>query len=669
MKRGFYLKLAVQNIRNNRRTYVPYLLTVIGTVMMYYSFCGMADNPGMREVRGAGYMVSIMRLGSIVIGLFSVIFLFYTNSFLIRRRKKEFALFNILGMEKSHLGRILFWETVLAAGIGLAAGFGGGILLSKLMYLLLLRLMAYPVPFGFYVSGKAMESTCLLFGVIFLVTWLNAIRQIHLASPMKLLQEQKAGEREPKTKGIMAAAGLIFLALGYTISITTVSPLEALSLFLVAVIFVILGTYLLFTAGSIAWFKFLRSRKKHYYKTRHFISVSGMLYRMKQNAVGLANICILSTMVLVMISTTMALYTGTEGTIRNRYPRELMLYANDVSEEEASAYEEAALAMVKEKYGVEPSEVNSMRSLSFVMLQDENRLSAVPEDRAAITMDNMAEVQIMTLDMMRTVSPEAVPQQLAQDEALVCTLMGNIPGDTVNLAGAEFRIAKRLSAQEMKQEAAIIIKSYIIVVADDQSVEQVKSAIAAEQGSWEGLPGEGRMTFAFGFDLGSEELCRTVAPELGRLQGELGLTDGRVENRYDGKESFYQMNGGLLFLGVFLGLLFVMAAVLIMYYKQISEGYDDRERYQIMQKVGLSKAEVRSSIRSQVLNVFFLPLVTAVIHVAFAAPIIMRLMNALNMNNVGLFFITTVVTVLVFAVLYGVVYHLTARVYYRIVSV
>ena len=675
MRRFFYFRLALQNIRNNKKTYIPYILTVIGTVLMYYSFQCMADNPGIQDLRGGTVVAMIMGLGTFVIALFAVIFLFYTNSFLIKQRKKEFALFNILGMEKRHLGRILLWETLIVAAVGIAVGFGGGVLLTKLMYLFLLRLMDFPVQLGFYISFSALKSAVILFGLIFLFTWLNALRQIHLASPVQLLQQQKAGEQEPKTKLLMAILGVLCLGTGYYISITTESPITALTLFFAAVILVIIGTYLLFTAGSIAWLKFLRGRKRYYYKTRHFISVSGMLYRMKQNAVGLANICILSTMVLVMLSTTVALYAGSENMIHSRYPRELMVYANMVTESQADTYEEAVNQYLAEN-GLSAQNVISYREMYGAMVREGSNL------RGPVGAQDMmvsAEAHFIRIDDFRQMTAGTLPEALKADQVFLLYRGNDIPGDTLGVSGLTFQIAGRMTFDEAGIDPAALTDSYnvadvyVILAADTGVLGQIETAVDQEIGVEDSIfyncdPALDQLRYVYGFDLGDEAQVKAVQEQMSLLLTETGIPQGGIENRYDNTASYYEMNGGLLFLGVFLALLFVMAAVLIMYYKQISEGYDDRERYQIMQKVGLSRQEVRASIRSQVLSVFYLPLITAVIHVAFAFPIIVRLIALFNLNEVGLFLMTTVITVLVFAVLYAMVYAMTAKVYYRIVS-
>ncbi len=363
MNSSLYAKLAATNIRKNAKNYLPYILTCLITIMMFYMMCFLANNSALGSMAGGGSLSIILSLGTIVIGIFAVIFLFYTNSFLIKRRKKEIGLYNILGMEKKHIAKVLAFENLYVAIISLTLGLSFGILLSKLMVLTLGKLLNFKIAFGFEISEFALLTTLILFVVIFLLLLLSNLRQIHLANPIELLRGKQVGEKEPKTKWILALIGLACLSGGYYISVTTKSPLQALGLFFVAVILVIIGTYCVFTAGSIAILKILRKNKRYYYKANHFISVSGMIYRMKQNAVGLANICILSTMVLVMISSTVSLYIGFEDTLRSMYPKNIAVSGYSISEEEARELTDV-ITEITNSHQVEQKDVISYRYMS-----------------------------------------------------------------------------------------------------------------------------------------------------------------------------------------------------------------------------------------------------------------------------------------------------------------
>ena len=592
------------------------------------------------------------------LAIFSVIFLFYTNSFLIKRRKKEFGLFNILGMEKKHIARLMIWETIFVSFTSMVVGLVTGILGSKLMFLLLLNILSFEVPFGFYISWESIRATVILFAIIFILTLLNNLRQIHLSKPIELIKGGQTGEKEPKTKWILSIVGVLTLAGGYSIALTTESPLEALELFFIAVVLVIIGTYSLFTAGTIALLKMLRKNKNFYYKTNHFINVSGMIYRMKQNAVGLASICVLSTAVLVMLSTTVALYIGTEDQLRTRYPRDISLTAQNVSEDVSQKVDEMILEEA-ENHNIKVDNTIHYRYAEFPAMQDDNTFSK--NSANTVSMNEISILNVIPLSEYNRVENTSVV--LEENEVLLYTYRGELNQDTIRLSGQEFKIKEHLDFLFTEGIAsAMVVNTYSIVVPDLQTIQQINSLINQNPESLKDL------SYFYGFDAtGTTEDEINLTHGIKSKINEIHL-DGSVEGAEESRESFYSLYGGLFFLGIFLGALFIMATVLIIYYKQISEGFDDKHRFEIMQKVGLSKTEVKKSIRSQVLMVFYLPLVTAVIHIAFAFEVITKLLALLNLTNQTLFMLTTGGTILIFAVFYALIYSLTAREYYKIVS-
>jgi putative ABC transport system permease protein len=601
---------------------------------------------------------AVLAFAAGVIAIFSVIFLFYTNSFLIKRRKKEFGLFNILGMEKKHIAKIMFWESLFTAVASIGVGLAAGILLSKLMILLLFKIISFKVTFGFEIPIAAVIYTMILFGGIFVLNLIYNVLQVYRSKPIELLQGGNVGEKEPKANWLMAIIGVVTLGIGYYIALTTESPLAALSLFFVAVALVMIGTYCLFTAGSIALLKLLRRNKRYYYQLKHFVPVSGMIYRMKQNAAGLANICILSTAVIVMLTTTVSMYVGIEDVLRTRYPRNVIVSAHNVSDEQA-----IKLDAVVEKQALEagliPKDVIRYRSMSFVTQQ--NGASFIVSHSGNFAASNLAMVICLTTDEYNRMENKSV--SLDSGEVLLYTLRGDLPGDTINFNGFELSIKDRLSSLETEGKmSALLANSYYLIVDDLDTIKQIYNSISGSQGDM------GELSYYYAFDVDSDK--DTQVSHVNNLQKavkELNI-EGYVEGAESEREVFYSLYGGLLFIGIFLGLLFIMATVLIIYYKQVAEGYDDRQRFEIMQKVGMSRAEVKQAIKSQVLTVFFLPLVTAVIHIAFAFKVITKMLEVLNLTNVQLYAGCTVATILVFAFFYVIVYGLTARTYYRIVS-
>lgn len=658
MNRFFYQKLAINNMKKNSKTFIPYLLTCIGTIIMFYNMCFLTVAKDIGSVSDSSSVRYILFLGAVVIGIFSLIFLFYTNSFLIKRRKKEFGLFNVLGMEKKHVAKIMFYESLFTALVSLTVGLSAGILLSKLMILFLLKLMSFKASFGFEVPYSAVLYSLAVFTGIFFINLIYNIRQVHLSNPVELLRGGNLGEKEPRTKWLMAVIGAVSLAAGYYIAVTTENPVAALSLFFVAVVLVMTGTYCLFTSGSIAILKMLRKNKKYYYKPRHFVSVSGMLYRMKQNAAGLSNICILSTAVIIMISSTVSLYAGMEDVLKLRFPRNIEVSASDVSDEQAEALDKL-IEQQTAALNIERNNVLRFRSMGFVAIREGSRFVAA--DYNSYTSNNIASLVFITQDEYSKLENKSIA--LKSGEALVYSEAGNTLGSVLNLNGYELLIKEYLgSFNSAGMTSDKLMSSYYVIVDNINTVEKVYNSLGKSDGEMEGF------SYFYGFDTDADEQKQiNIVNNLNEKIRELDAA-GRANGSEASKASFYSAYGGLFFLGIFLGLLFVMATVLIIYYKQIAEGYDDKERFEIMQKVGMDREEVRGTIRSQVLTVFFLPLAAAVIHIAFAFKVITRLLLVFGMTNVFLFAVCTVATIIVFAVLYTVVYALTARMYYKLVS-
>ncbi len=669
MSSFFYGRLAFGNLKKNGRLYLPYILAAVGIGAMYYIMVALTGDEGIEKMPGAGDLKMIMGLGCGVILIFAVIFLFYTNSFLMKRRKKEFGLFHILGMEKKHIGRMMFWETCMVGLISIAGGLAGGILLYKLVVLVLLRITGLEVPFGFTVSKAGIANVAVCFAAVFGMTLVYNLFQVQKANAIELLHSASQGEREPRTRWILAILGILALGLGYGIAIVTENPVEALLLFFVAVILVVIGTYFLFTAASIAVLKIMRKNKKYFYRTKHFISVSGMIYRMKQNAVGLANICILSTMVLVMVSGTVALYAGVDDIINNRYPKDISFtgYGNMSEEEKASlkgmfqqAAEETGLA-VEDSVEYTALSISAWKSGENMQIQKPGTIT--PEGKLVI-------LELITLEEYNRLAGQQ--QELEEDEILVSVRQGAEGDAAYCINGRNFRIKEYLKDLALEGlDSNVVYDGYFLVVRDTQVMEELNEMQREVYGDVASTA-----DYCVYADLsGTEEQIKECA---GRMDGLIEAYNQqraeeehlsvRLNVREEQREGFMIFCGGFLFLGIFLGFVFLMATVLIIYYKQISEGYEDKERFEIMQKVGMSPREVKASIHSQILKVFFLPLVMACVHLTMAFPMMNRLLLMFNMKNPGLFAVCTVSVVGVFAVIYGIVFGITARAYYRIVG-
>ena len=660
-----YTKLAITNIKNNRQFYFPYLLTGIITVAMFYIMCALESNPGIQSMPGAKDLGLILRLGIGVIGIFAVIFLFYTNSFIIKRRKKELGIYNILGMEKRHIAKILSKEAFFTAIIAIGGGLVTGVLFHKLACMLLYRMIGFNGGITFSFSKKGVMITAILFAIVYLLTYIYDLFQVQLANPIELLQSGNKGEREPKTKAIMAVLGVLCLGAGYFIAITTKNPIKALTLFFVAVILVIIGTYLLFTAGSIALLKILRRNKGYYYQTKHFTSVSGMIYRMKQNAVGLANICILSTMVLVAVSTTVSLYVGIEDIMKERNPNEINISAYY----DTGAPAEDSIAPIVEKSvkesGRKIRHEEDYLELYFAAIKDQGQYS-LDKEKVKTAGDRVSGFVVLTREDCKKKYNEEIPE-LAENEVALFTIK-KTDMDTLVLENRSYHvkeIKQFQNTEDFETIADMMDEYYYVIVNDVQDMErlwQLQKDIYQENSS--SISRQVRLDID-GDSEQKKECFENIKTALGPEQAKARIL---IDSRQSSLDEFYQIYGGFLFLGLFLGILFLMITVLIIFYKQISEGYDDKERFSIMEKVGMSNDEVKATIRSQVRTVFFLPILMAAIHVGMAFPMIKRLLSLFGLSNTALFAGCMAGTILVFALIYLLVFLKTSKTYYKIVG-
>ena len=663
MGKLFFPKMAAGNLVRNRRFEFPYLLTGLITVAMFYNMTFLTFHEELKNMPGGATIPTIMNLGTMVVGLFAVIFLLYTNTFLMKRRHKEIGLYNILGMSKRHIAVVMLWETVYTCLITVVGGLLLGILLSKLMLLLLYKILFFSVSFGFMVSWKSVGITAVLFVAIYLVALLLNLLHVHLSKPVELLKGGSVGEKEPKTKVLLAILGVVTLGAGYYIAITTESPLEALMLFFLAVILVIIGTYCLFTAGSIAFLKAMKKRKNYYYQAKHFIGISGMLYRMKQNAVGLANICILSTMVLVMISTCVCLYIGTGDALNAMYPHDI-IYSQSWQDSGNRSKEEVRVQIQEalDKAGMEPTHVQEVDQLTTVnSMPEEATLGGVDPNAGVMDLSNTVTTLVVTAEGYRQMTGNTL--NLAPGEAAIYTTESQGEWEQISFLGLSFSIKTWLP-----EAPAITVEGYseryiFLVVADDAAMEAVYQQQMLDGG---GLASNIYWEYSLDFDgVSKEEMLQLYQTLRSSVLSDTG--DNTLSCRDAQEVDFYSLYGSFLFLGLFLGALFLMATVLIIYYKQISEGYEDKERFAIMEKVGMSQQQVRTAIRSQVRMVFFLPLLGAIIHLAASFKMISKLMAALGLQNIPLFALCCAGTVAAFDVGYFIIYHLTARTYYKIV--
>lgn len=678
MKAGFYPRLAATGVSKNKQLYVPYLLTCTGMTAMFYIVLFLSRSPLLSSVVGGDTAQMALDFGSYVVAIFSLIFLFYTNSFLLRKRKKEFGLYNILGMGKWNIARILFWETLIVAAVSLLAGLALGFLLSKLAELCLVNVMHGEVSYAVYFDVAAMGRTCIIFGAIHVLILLNSLRQIRASGARELLASEAAGEKPPKANWVLAVLGAALLAGAYYLALAVADPMSAMLWFFVAVVMVIVATYLLFISGSVALCRALQKNKRYYYRPNHFVSVSSMLYRMKRNGAGLASICILATMVLVMISSTTCLYFGAEDSLNARYANDFSVRVHLKQPDDLQAERLTPLREAIEKTAEEAGEAITARedycyaSVSGVFFGGELETDVQNVDYSVSILGDVCSVYLVGLDDYNRCM--GASETLADDEALIHTVRMDYTEPTFSIRGGEtYRVKALLDDFMASGGAAMDIVPTTFVVVPDLARALAPLAKLAD------FNGDSMMNFCYncGFDIDADDVAqRQLNSALVKKMRALCLEDGAadlidsysVESKAASRADYYGMYGGLFFLGVLLSIVFLFAAVLIIYYKQISEGYEDQSRFEIMQKLGMQPREIRASINSQLLTVFFLPLLGAVVHLCFAFPMIQKILMLFNLRNVALFAVTSVVSVAVFAVFYTLVYRVTSNAYYHIVS-
>lgn len=712
MKKGFYIRLAGEGISKNRKLYFPYILTCICMIMMYYIVSFLSISKELASIRGGEMLQGLLSMGVFVVAVFALIFLYYTNSFLIRKRKKELGLYNILGMGKRNLVRILLWENILTAVISLVIGIVFGILFSKLAELLAIKLLDGATGFGVHIEMKPILMTVGLFLAIFLLIMIRMLVSVYKLRPIEMLRSENVGEKPPKANWLFAFAGAVILAGAYYLAVKIIDPTTAMLVFFLAVVMVIIATYLLFIAGSVALCKLLQKSKKYYYKTRHFVSLSQMVYRMKRNGAGLASICILSTMVLVTISSTMCIYADTESSIRNRYPHDITIewsgktslpqnedgtdtelkdsVVQRLTPEMAMTYKEA-VEKVLESHKVKAENLENYNLYSLSGVQSDDVLSIDFEkmkgEISSINAGMSGSVKTMYFTTMDDYNKlKGTDKTLAEDEMMLYSYKTDYEYDSFTIDGVGTWKVETMKEPPIGVGNAManMQGSYQVVVKDLSVIEKIATAYETINAKplQDGTLYLLSLKECYDFDLKCDEEKQIeiykdilesfehiseAADEQGNRMGD-SLANYYADSKAYGKGDFIALNGGLFFLGVLLGAVFLFGTVLIMYYKQISEGYEDQDRFNILMKVGMTKKEVKQTINSQVLTVFFMPLIMAGIHLAFAFPMIQKILMLMSGVEAKVFVIVTIGCYLVFALFYVLVYVVTSKSYYTIIS-
>lgn len=672
MRIHVYPKLAWEGIRKNKRLYVPYIAMGALMVMMFYLLRFLQDSPVIGVMRGAVTLSTVLSMGYAVIAIFSIIFLFYTNSFLIRQRYREFGLYNILGMNKQNVCMIMVWESIFVGSIAIVTGLAAGILLSKGAELVLFNLVHMDISFDLRISAVSVFYTITGYIIIYLILLLNSVIKVWFAKPLDLLKSNRVGEKMPKRTWVYAAVGMVLLGAAYYLAVSIKEPLTALMYFFLAVIMVIIGTYALFMAGSVVLCRILQKNKRYYYQPNHFISVSSMMYRMKRNGAGLASICILLTMVLVMLSSTTSLYFGIEDSLVGRYPHSVNVVVgfSDVEDLNSENLKKLYEAVRENSPEVKETDCYTMGCTSGLFSDQGINLDVTSVDVSINDYEQVGTLQVMSLEEYNRLCD--ADETLNADECLLYANRITYDSDTFTIVdGSSYKVKKMLDNCVKDGDLdSMMNPSMIMVVSDfEECLKTVSDFRTRTEGTVMAL------RWKCGYDVESTEQetkeAEAIEESLARLS-ETKSVDGlifySVDSREDNRESFYDLNGSLFFLGIVLSTVFLLAAVMIIYYKQLSEGYEDYTRYEIMQKVGMTKQDIRKSINSQMLTVFFSPLLMAGLHLCFAFPFLWKIMMMFGLNNRTLIIAITVICYIIFGIFYAVVYKITSNLYFHIVS-
>lgn len=672
MRAGLYPKLAWDGIRKNKRLYFPYILTGGVMVMMYYILSFLIESPAFAQMPGGSVLMMVLPLGCVVIAVFSLLFLFYTNSFLIKQRYREFGLYNILGMDKWNISKIMVWETLFVAVFAIGSGLIAGNLFSKAAELVLLNLLNMEVDFTLSIGVISLRQTPLIYGGIYLLLLFNSLIKVGRSKPLELMQSSKVGERIPKRNWIYGAAGVVMLGVAYYLAVSIEEPLAALATFFVAVILVIIGTYLVFMSGSVVFCKLLQKNKKYYYKPNHFVSVSSMVYRMKRNGAGLASICILLTMVLVMISYTTSLYFGEEASLKNRCPDDINI---SFTFDTIDGISDTNLDMLRDnisQYSGNDADLKGVRTCEIPGLITQQGITIDTSSHvnfSSSTYNNVGYLSVLSIDDYNNMM--GTDETLADGECFVYCDRLNYQWDTFTMEyGETYKVKKQLDDFQVDGDTAALITPTVFLVVNDvyafsEPVKEMKNS-----------NGDPMMMYDWrcGFNVETADIENEISSDLNEMFRSMYIENNdafysySVQSRVAMRESFYDLFGGLFFLGIMLSIVFLLAAVLIIYYKQISEGYEDHGRFEIMQKVGMTKKDIRKSINSQMLTVFFMPLIFAGIHLVFAFPFLSKILVLFAMDNILLTAIVNLICFAVFGFFYAIVYKITSNSYYTIVS-
>lgn len=656
-KVGLLPKLAVTGIKKNGVAYIPYMLVTSFSVFVFFIFSAICDNEMMYTLPHAMYLLMLMQIGRVLLGIILAPVLFSTNKFLIKQRKNELGLYNVLGLDRKYISMIMMIETLVMYGVTVALGILVATVFSKLIYLFLMNLSGLAVQAEFVASKGSYMITIAYFGVLFMFNLVVNLWQVSRSKPIDLMKSSKKGERQMHFLGIKTFIGMMVLGTGYYIALTAQIDGYIFMVFFLAVFLVIVGTRMLFKSGTIATLNWMKNRPSIYYKKNNFVTISGMLYRMKRNAQGLSDICIFSTMIMITLICTFSLMFGQDDAIAFNYPMDATYSFNRTSFSGLSAFE-AEMKNLEKKHQIEVAgkKVYSLQKLHVIKNE-----SACSENLSKDWRMQDAEV-LLLMNLQDYNAMENKEETLAEDEVLIFGSSIDYGYDTLTLNDKTYQVKEELQSLkiERKENKNIMTNTYYVILPDATQVAYWAEAMR--------MTDESDLLEMVSFNMVGDKENKDAFIK------ELNIYCQNVENFHSSdyigewENDTRPMNGGLLFLGIFCGIVFSVCLVLMMYYKQISEGFEDQKNFEILKQVGMSDQEVRSTIRRQILIVFFLPLLAAMLHTFIGLHIVKGLLGTIFLFNGELILVCSFSVMIFFGVLYVLSYGMTSRAYYRIVK-
>ena len=656
-------KLAISNLIKNRKLYYPFALSVILAVTISYLFYSLAFNPKIVDLRGASAIQFTLQLGLVVVTLASAIIVLYANSFVMKNRSKELGVYGMLGLEKRHLIGMTFKELLIFGLVTVTAGIGIGALFDNLIFALLLKLAKMKVELVATFQWSVVLSILLVFGFIFLViVFLNAVRIIRMDA-LQLSREKSKGEKKGRFLVLQTLVGLIALGSGYYLAQSVKDPISATLTFFIAVMLVIVATYLLFNAGITVFLQLLKKNKRYYYQPNNLISVSNLIFRMKKNAVGLATIAILSTMVLITMSAATSIYNGSENMKKLMYPHDFDVKGQHVEVEDL----DKLLTQYASEKNLTISNKDVLSYASFgLSSQEGTKLTIFEKGQNNV----MPKTVFLVFDQKDYEKMTGQKLNLTGNEVGLWARNDQLKGQKAfSLNNQDYTIK-----QEIQQDFAMnhVSNQYVLLVSDynylvvpnlQNFLEQYQDFAVYTQ-------------FYGGMDVTASQeeqlkLTDDFDAYVNNFSHNLKSEDAMVYNGTTKTDAIAQMNaffGGILFIGIFLSIIFMVGTVLVIYYKQISEGYEDRERFVILQKVGLDQKQIKQTINKQVLTVFFLPVIFAFLHLAFAYHMLSLILKVIGVVDTAMMLSVTLSICGIFALIYVLIFMITSRSYRRIVQ-